>query len=275
MVKTAIKKNKRYDDINDKLGFRLVTHFKSEINPIKKFINKNFNVVHFESKAEKLKFDQLGYVSEHYEVKIMTSVPYFKEYTKFENCIIEIQIRTICQHAWADVEHALAYKQEIELDANTKRKIFRLTSLLEICDDEFDKINFELLDKPEFIIFFIMKKVEGKFFKFAKMRYDRELSFENISNLKELVENGKELNNELKKINDFVDKNEIRIRQIFKERKEELKRNIFLSQPEIFIIWYMIELKEHDLIKIWQQHYDINDLSELSIWWGKPITFNQ
>lgn len=274
MIKTAIKKNKTYDKINDKLGFRLVTHFKSELKPIRQFINNNFCVENFESKAEKLKYDQLGYVSEHYEVKINTSIPYFKEHTKFKDFVFEIQVRTICQHAWADVEHALSYKQEIELDENTKRKIFRLTALLEICDDEFDKINIELLEKPEFLIFYVMKKIEGKFYKFAKMRYDKDISFDNISNLMTLLPNGVELKSELIIINKFVDSNKDRINQIFNERQQELKSNIFLSQPEIFIIWYYLEKKEHELIEIWQKYYDIDDLNDLSIWWGKPITIN-
>lgn len=275
MIKTAIKKNKKYNDINDKLGFRFVTHFKSELNLIKEFIKKNFIIENFESKAEKLKFDQLGYLSDHYEVKINTSIPYFKEYKRFEDIIFEIQVRTICQHAWADVEHALSYKQEMDLDENTKRKIFRLTSLLEICDDEFDKINIELLERSEFMVFYIMKKIEGKFYKFAKIRYDRLLSFDNISNLKVLIQNEIGLNNNLIKINDFIILNEDKIKQIFDERQQELKSNIFLSQPEIFLIWYYIEKKEHELISIWQNNYDINDLYDLSVWWGKPITINQ
>lgn len=257
------------------MGFRIVSHFKSELRPIQDFLNSCFNIVSYESKAQKLKVDQLGYVSDHYEVKIKTDIPYFASHKKFEDYIFEIQVRTICQHAWADVEHALAYKQEIELDEITKRKIFRLTSLLEICDDEFDSINTELLGKPEFIIFYIMKKIEGKFYKYGKRRYDRDISFENISKLKDLFGDITGIATEINKINEFVSVNEARVKQIFAERQEELKSNIFLSQPEIFIIWYMLEYKEHGLISIWQKYFDIQELHDLSIWWGKPIMLKE
>ena len=275
MVKTALKKDKTYKEINDKLGFRLVTHFKSELEPIKDFLNSNFSVVYYESKSEKLKYNELGYVSDHFEVKIKPDLPYFSQYKHFRELIFEIQVRTICQHAWADVEHALSYKQDIELDEFTKRKIFRLTSLLEICDDEFDSVNAELLTKPEFIIFYILKKIEGKFYKFAKRRFDKDLSFENITLLKTLLGKNSEIQSQMKDINDFVLKNEERIEQIFSERQKELRTNIFLTQPEIFIIWYLIENKEFELISHWQNNLDIQELYDLSVMWGKPITIKE
>lgn len=276
MIKTAVKKKKQYSEINDKLGLRFVTHFKSEIGEIDSFIRNNFMISYFERKADKLKYYELGYVSDHYEATIKTGIPDFDKYEgKFNGLIFEIQVRTICQHAWADVEHALAYKQDVTIDELTKRKIFRLTSLLEICDDEFDSINLELLNRKEFIVFYIIKKLEGKYFKYSKRDYDKELSYENINILKSLFGNDDLIKDELVKIIQFIESNDYKINLIFDERKEVMKYNLFLSQPEIFLIWYFLELKEYDLISLWENNFYMDDLSKIATIWGKPILIKE
>ena len=59
--------------------------------------------------------------------------------------------------------------------------------------------------------------------------------------------------------------------EVFNERKDEFKYNTFLSQPEILLIWYFIEKEEFKLTNEWQKYYDIEELKDLAIWWGKPI----
>ena len=70
LYKKLIKKEIKYEDIHDILGFRIICHFPSEVDKVNLFIEKNFIVEHFEKKIDKLKFDQLGYTSDHFEVRI-------------------------------------------------------------------------------------------------------------------------------------------------------------------------------------------------------------
>jgi hypothetical protein len=49
----------------------------------------------------------------------------------------EIQIRTVLQHAWAAISHKLQYKREDDVPAPLRRKLFRLSALFELADDEF------------------------------------------------------------------------------------------------------------------------------------------
>jgi putative GTP pyrophosphokinase len=271
MAKTALRKGKTYSELHDKLGFRIVCHFKSDLQVVRDFITKSFDVRHYEAKAERLKFDQLGYVSDHYEVSIDANKPEFEAHKNLAQYIFEIQVRTICQHAWADVEHELAYKQEIELDDKTKRKVFRLTSLLEICDDEFDEVNNHLLSLPQSRVFSIIKALEGKFYKLAKRDFDRDWAYVNVELLLRTIKSEQEQAGITRLIEKFLSQNEERITRIFEERRHELERNIFLSQPEIMLIWFLLETRMYDLISVWQQHYELDDLMDLSTWWGKPI----
>jgi putative GTP pyrophosphokinase len=62
------------------------------------------------------------------------------EYSRFEGCKVEIQVRSILQHAWAEIEHDLGYKSEREIPANVRREFFRVAGLLEVADAEFQRI---------------------------------------------------------------------------------------------------------------------------------------
>jgi hypothetical protein len=66
------------------------------------------------------------------------------KYKKFKNCKIEIQIRSILQHAWAEIEHDLGYKSQTATPYDARRGFSRLAGLLEITDIEFRKLRDDL-----------------------------------------------------------------------------------------------------------------------------------
>lgn len=66
------------------------------------------------------------------------------EYQKYQDIRFEIQLRTVLQHAWAEVEHGLGYKSYYEPPMDIKRKLNRLAGTLEILDEEFEAIRYEI-----------------------------------------------------------------------------------------------------------------------------------
>ncbi|MGA7723308.1 MAG: RelA/SpoT domain-containing protein [Ignavibacteriaceae bacterium] len=268
IYKKLLKKGIKYEDIYDILGFRIICHFPSEVERVNQFIAEHFIIEEFEKKIDNLKFDQLGYTSDHFNVRIKANLTEFIGLESVSSLIFEIQVRTLCQHTWADIEHALLYKQDMPLEDNIKRKVFRLTSLLEICDQEFEDVNQKLINHPDYNIYSILKKLEGKFFKYAKRDYDKETSIKFLSVLSPLILN---LSEDLSNLIAFISNNDKKIQQIFCERIGEIERNIYFSQPEIFLIWFLVENNKYPLIQIWSDNYFIGDLEELSIWWGIPI----
>ena len=62
------------------------------------------------------------------------------EYKAFKGIKFEIQIRSILQHTWAEIEHDIGYKSKLEIPRDIRRQFSRLAGLLEIADNEFVNI---------------------------------------------------------------------------------------------------------------------------------------
>lgn len=125
-------------DITDVLGCRIVTYFDDDVDKIAEIINREFLVDwHNSIDKRKLDFDKFGYLSLHYVVALKKDRLRLTEYKDFKNLKFEVQIRTILQHSWAEIEHDIGYKGEFSIPDNAKRSFSRIAALLELADQEF------------------------------------------------------------------------------------------------------------------------------------------
>ena len=84
-----------------------------------------------------MKADSFGYLSLHY----ICSVPQGRDLPeKMCHKKFEIQIRTMLQHAWSDINHDLGYKSQFGVPRAVTREFARLAGLLEIADNEFVRV---------------------------------------------------------------------------------------------------------------------------------------
>lgn len=139
-------KYKHLDEITDILGCRIITLFENDVDRIFELISENFEVVEIVDKRKKQKVNNIefGYTSLHIVVKFTDERCKLVEYQKYHNILFEIQLRTVLQHAWAEVEHGLGYKSFYEPPMEIKRKLNRLAATLEILDEEFENIRYEI-----------------------------------------------------------------------------------------------------------------------------------
>lgn len=129
-------------DITDIVGVRIITYYSEDVDKIAEIIESEFDVDEENTidKRESLEPDRFGYCSVHYVVKMSSDRLALREYKSFEGMKCEIQIRSVLQHAWAEIEHDIGYKSEITLPKQMRRKFSRIAGLLEIADQEFDQI---------------------------------------------------------------------------------------------------------------------------------------
>jgi putative GTP pyrophosphokinase len=127
--------------ITDLAGVRVITFFPSTLAEIDGLLTSEFEVVERSDKGEKLLEDErFGYQSIHYLVRLTHQRAALAEYERFSGAIAEIQVRTILQHAWAEIEHDIQYKSSVAIPAEIRRRFMSLAEMLEIADREFQAI---------------------------------------------------------------------------------------------------------------------------------------
>ena len=130
----------RIKDLQDLVGFRVILLFRKDVNVIADLIENNFQISKRINTADRLGEDRFGYSSHHFVVSIPTTWLAVPTLSAYKDLLVEIQVRTVAQHIWAEVSHKLQYKNESSVPLSLRRSIFRASALLEIVDLEFGRI---------------------------------------------------------------------------------------------------------------------------------------
>ncbi len=127
-------------EITDLAAARVITFFLSSLAEADDVIKREFDIVERNDKGGAKDEARLGYQSIHYLVRLNEVRLHLPEYIRFRHFIAEIQVRTILQHAWAEIEHDIQYKSVDVLPAVIRRRFLALAGMLEIGDREFQAI---------------------------------------------------------------------------------------------------------------------------------------
>jgi len=125
--------------LTDLLALRIICPFIEDLHTVENIISKLFPILEVEHKAEKKSFHEFSYDSIHLLIQIPVdtlsgTIPYAAK-------VCEVQLRTILQEAWAEVEHELIYKANFSLlNEPIKRKLASLNASLTLSDIIFQEI---------------------------------------------------------------------------------------------------------------------------------------
>ncbi len=129
------------NDVTDILGVRILTYLPKEVDAIVSVLEDTFWVDRKNSVDKRvMEENEFGYMSYHLVLAIDHFADNDPQAESFKGLTFEVQIRTVLQHAWAEIEHDIGYKNPFEIPSYLKRRFFRLASLLELADDEFQNI---------------------------------------------------------------------------------------------------------------------------------------
>lgn len=133
-------------DLTDIAAIRITTYFSNDVDRVAAIIRDEFEVIDEQSSDKRISLDpnRFGYQSLHYIAKLTEARSVFVEYRRFKDLKVEIQIRSILQHAWAEIEHDLGYKSATGIPRDIRRRFARVAGLLELADAEFEGIRASL-----------------------------------------------------------------------------------------------------------------------------------
>jgi putative GTP pyrophosphokinase len=130
------KDYRKLDDIKDQVGIRIITYYEDQVDPVSEIISREFQIIPGHSVDRRNQDpDRFGYQSVHHVCTHSTQRLALREYRQLAGIDFELQIRSILQHAWAEMEHDAYDRGSVPRDL--RRRFSRLAGLLELADSEF------------------------------------------------------------------------------------------------------------------------------------------
>ncbi len=253
--KVLIRKPKEHPllETTDKVGTRVVLLDTTDVNKVCEFIEQ---CEEWEVKEHAKSIDQIisehpeefAYLSEHYIVKPKQN---YSAGCEIELLTCEIQIRTILQHAYAEISHDTMYKKDVSLSSQYKRMLASSMAFLEAADKNFVQIYSGMEGNNDYRIELQNHLIAA--YKTVITDYDE--STYNVAITLPLVKLLEE--SALIEFNDnlegFVQKNVELVRSAIISYKDV---DILFCHPVIVMALYMILNYQDMLIRIWPYNYD-------------------
>lgn len=139
--------------LTDKIGTRIITHFEPDVDRVAKYVRDYLDLDEKRSidKRISLGLTEFGYRSLHF-VGTIRDDRIRMGYERLKGVRFELQIRSILEHAWAEIEHDAVYKSGLKLPDSMTRQLSAIAGTLEILDHQFERLRAqrgELISKYE------------------------------------------------------------------------------------------------------------------------------
>jgi ppGpp synthetase/RelA/SpoT-type nucleotidyltranferase len=133
----------RYADpvsqLTDFVGARVLVPLSADVAPVARLVQRLYVVEEMSDQRADSLLDVPGYQSLHFLVRFRDEDREALGLVErgVSDRPVEVQVRSILQHAWAALQHDLMYKGERTPTDNVRRRLIALAGLLELADHEF------------------------------------------------------------------------------------------------------------------------------------------
>jgi len=124
--------------LTDLMGVRIVCPFMDDLGQAERLVSDHFEVTEVDRKGGLYSHKEFGYESIHMLIKVPDDLARVRGDAGCD--VIEIQIRTILQDAWAEVEHEIFYKSEFSPLDSHRRRLYAVNANLFLADMIFQDI---------------------------------------------------------------------------------------------------------------------------------------
>lgn len=141
---------KTVTELNDLIGLRIVLLFPEYKNKVVDILSTEFKLLNNPYKPTQSP-DKFGYSSIHLILGIKDEWTKTPDWENHSNKRIEVQIRTLSEHIWAETSHSLFYKREENIPTIINRDLYKLSALLEVVDDKLQNIKHTVEEHFQYI----------------------------------------------------------------------------------------------------------------------------
>jgi ppGpp synthetase/RelA/SpoT-type nucleotidyltranferase len=259
--KLIMKPEHTYGSLGDKVGVRVIVRYRDEIDLILRIAQEVLNVSDIENTIDRLRPDVVGYRSVHAVVKFRAGSSGASHFPP-DRFWAELQVRTLAQHLWAEMAHATVYKNDETLQPLPnvlKRRIYILAGVVELADEEFNRIEREIPLMPELNI---LKALERNHYKLTVRRGDSELSLDVIRLLLPLYQ--RQLSEIIARLDDFFATHTETLQHVYEQAEAIPDRSAFLFQPEVLMIYDLLESDPLVIRRAWNERYPEKELERVA-----------
>ena len=134
-----------WNALTDKIGVRAMTYYAGDVETVVGALRNQFDVDDTKSvdKRTALGLKEFGYRSVHLIVRLSGANSRNAEYAELAGEWFEIQIRSVLEHAWAEIEHEVVYKSGVDFPDVIRRRFAALAGMLELLEREFSELRRE------------------------------------------------------------------------------------------------------------------------------------
>lgn len=126
--------------LTDQVGVRVIAFYPDDVDGIVSALKAGLDVDPANSVDKRTALDtrEFGYRSVHLICKPTKSQE--RRYRDLAGITFEIQVRSILEHAWAEIEHRVVYKSRIRFPEAATRRFSAVAATLELMDDAFSML---------------------------------------------------------------------------------------------------------------------------------------
>ena len=130
-------------EIGDQLGVRVITYVRDDVAAVAELLDDQVVVADDRDLGRETASEgRFGYASRHLQIVLDAAREGLPAYAHLPGRNVQVQIRTVLQHAWAEFEHDIRYKGTVppEHAHDFDRRFTLAAGLLELADQEFATI---------------------------------------------------------------------------------------------------------------------------------------
>ena len=130
-------------EIGDQLGVRVITYVRDDVDAVADLLGDQVVVNDDRDLGRETASEgRFGYASRHLQIALDPARESQPAYAHLRGRNVQIQIRTVLQHAWAEFEHDIRYKGTVPAEHahDFDRRFTLAAGLLELADQEFATI---------------------------------------------------------------------------------------------------------------------------------------
>ncbi|HWK93924.1 MAG TPA: hypothetical protein VNR39_00740 [Pseudolabrys sp.] len=147
-VDGAKKYSEPLSQIQDQIGARIITYFKSDVDRFDSLIRRYFQPIEYRDRIPESEWE-FGYFGRHYVLVLPTDVVEDSIDRRLVPDFFELQVKTLFQHAWSEAEHDLGYKPGlVPLSVDETRRLAFTSAQAWGADEVFDDL-FRSRENPE------------------------------------------------------------------------------------------------------------------------------